>query len=157
MLSSRPGAIYQQDNARPHTARLSQQCLQGYDVLPWPARVRGTCPAGLSAIHALICNLDPHNSGTIDDTYSSVPKIALLGGTGLELVTRPATIQYLHHLATAATSLCLAELLDLSFLMIDAYFKAGPIAENNSSPVREIPSKTHPEPMSKLLLVRQWA
>ncbi|GFW83621.1 DDE_3 domain-containing protein [Trichonephila clavipes] len=33
MLSSRPGAIYQQDNARPHTARLSQQCLQGYDVL----------------------------------------------------------------------------------------------------------------------------
>ncbi|GFX12228.1 DDE_3 domain-containing protein [Trichonephila clavipes] len=38
MLSSRPGAIYQQDNARPHTARLSQQCLQGSDVLPWPAR-----------------------------------------------------------------------------------------------------------------------
>ncbi|GFT11081.1 HTH_Tnp_Tc3_2 domain-containing protein [Trichonephila clavipes] len=38
MLSSRPGAIYQQDNARPRTARLSQQCLQGYDVLPWPAR-----------------------------------------------------------------------------------------------------------------------
>ncbi|GFW45115.1 uncharacterized protein TNCV_716171 [Trichonephila clavipes] len=38
MLSSRPGAIYQQDNARPHTARLSQQCLQGYDVIPWPAR-----------------------------------------------------------------------------------------------------------------------
>ncbi|GFW92554.1 uncharacterized protein TNCV_518711 [Trichonephila clavipes] len=38
MLSSRSGAIYQQDNNRPHTARLSQQCLQGYDVLPWPAR-----------------------------------------------------------------------------------------------------------------------
>ncbi|GFX91231.1 HTH_Tnp_Tc3_2 domain-containing protein [Trichonephila clavipes] len=38
MLSSRPGAIYQQDITRPHTARLSQQCLQGYDVLPWPAR-----------------------------------------------------------------------------------------------------------------------
>ncbi|GFW00457.1 hypothetical protein TNCV_692961 [Trichonephila clavipes] len=33
MLSSRPGAFFQQDNARPHTARLSQQCLQGYDVL----------------------------------------------------------------------------------------------------------------------------
>ncbi|GFX60558.1 HTH_Tnp_Tc3_2 domain-containing protein [Trichonephila clavipes] len=32
MLSSRPGAIYQQDNARPHTVRLSQQYLQGYDV-----------------------------------------------------------------------------------------------------------------------------
>ncbi|GFX97860.1 transposable element Tcb1 transposase [Trichonephila clavipes] len=44
MLSSRPGAIYQQDNARPHTARLSQQCLQGYDVLPWPARAPDLSP-----------------------------------------------------------------------------------------------------------------
>ncbi|GFX30575.1 transposable element Tc1 transposase [Trichonephila clavipes] len=44
MLSSRPGAIYQQDNARPHTARLSQQCLQGYDVLPWPARSSDLSP-----------------------------------------------------------------------------------------------------------------
>ncbi|GFU54530.1 HTH_Tnp_Tc3_2 domain-containing protein [Trichonephila clavipes] len=35
MLSSRPGAIYQQDNASTY-ARLSQQCLH-YDVLPWPA------------------------------------------------------------------------------------------------------------------------
>ncbi|GFU30197.1 HTH_Tnp_Tc3_2 domain-containing protein [Trichonephila clavipes] len=38
------GAIYQQDNARPHTARLSQQCLQGYDVLPWPARTPDFSP-----------------------------------------------------------------------------------------------------------------
>ncbi|GFV33515.1 transposable element Tc1 transposase [Trichonephila clavipes] len=44
MLSSRPGAIYQQDNARPHTARLSQQCLQGYDVLSWPARTPDLSP-----------------------------------------------------------------------------------------------------------------
>ncbi|GFV10365.1 transposable element Tcb2 transposase [Trichonephila clavipes] len=44
MLSSRPGAIYQQDNARPHTARLFQQCLQGYDVLPWPARSSDLSP-----------------------------------------------------------------------------------------------------------------
>ncbi|GFU22642.1 uncharacterized protein TNCV_1305101 [Trichonephila clavipes] len=35
MLSSRPGAIYQQDNARPHTARLSQNVFK---FLPWPAR-----------------------------------------------------------------------------------------------------------------------
>ncbi|GFV61271.1 HTH_Tnp_Tc3_2 domain-containing protein [Trichonephila clavipes] len=48
MLSSRPGAIYQQDNARPHTARLSQQCLQGYDVLPWPARSPDLSPIGMS-------------------------------------------------------------------------------------------------------------
>ncbi|GFV25919.1 uncharacterized protein TNCV_4558071 [Trichonephila clavipes] len=48
MLSSRPGAIYQQDNARPHTARLSQQCLQGYDVLPWPARSPDLSPMRMS-------------------------------------------------------------------------------------------------------------
>ncbi|GFW65763.1 DDE_3 domain-containing protein [Trichonephila clavipes] len=44
MLSSRPGVIYQQDNARPHTARLFQQCLQGYDVLPWPDRLPDLSP-----------------------------------------------------------------------------------------------------------------
>ncbi|GFW38378.1 hypothetical protein TNCV_1332311 [Trichonephila clavipes] len=43
MLSSRPGVIYQQDNARPTEVAAArrlfdQQCLQGYDVLPWPAR-----------------------------------------------------------------------------------------------------------------------
>ncbi|GFT83890.1 histone-lysine N-methyltransferase SETMAR [Trichonephila clavipes] len=38
MLSSRASVIYQQNNAHSHTARLSQQCLQGYDVLLWPAR-----------------------------------------------------------------------------------------------------------------------
>ncbi|GFU64515.1 HTH_Tnp_Tc3_2 domain-containing protein [Trichonephila clavipes] len=50
MLSSRSGAIYQQDNARPHTERLSQQCLQGYDVLPWPARSPVTRSPDLSPI-----------------------------------------------------------------------------------------------------------
>ncbi|GFU79316.1 hypothetical protein TNCV_2138391 [Trichonephila clavipes] len=34
MLSSRPGAIYQQDNARPH---MRDSPTKGYDVLPWPA------------------------------------------------------------------------------------------------------------------------
>ncbi|GFX86881.1 HTH_Tnp_Tc3_2 domain-containing protein [Trichonephila clavipes] len=38
MLSSRPGAFFNRIMLVPHTARLSQQCLQGYDVLPWPAR-----------------------------------------------------------------------------------------------------------------------
>ncbi|GFS52790.1 uncharacterized protein TNCV_2995771 [Trichonephila clavipes] len=57
MLSSRPGAIYQQDNARPHTARLSQQCLQGYDVLPWPARSRSF--ANRACLDALGRQLQP--------------------------------------------------------------------------------------------------
>ncbi|GFV29116.1 DDE_3 domain-containing protein [Trichonephila clavipes] len=33
-----PRCLLSTGYARPHTARLSQQCLQGYDVLPWPAR-----------------------------------------------------------------------------------------------------------------------
>ncbi|GFU75394.1 transposable element Tc1 transposase [Trichonephila clavipes] len=34
----RPGAIFQQDNARPHTARVAQDFLRHFQTLPWPAR-----------------------------------------------------------------------------------------------------------------------
>ncbi|GFX22655.1 transposable element Tcb2 transposase [Trichonephila clavipes] len=32
-----PGAIFQQDNAQPHTTRVSQNCLCTVTTLPWPA------------------------------------------------------------------------------------------------------------------------
>ncbi|GFT88478.1 transposable element Tcb2 transposase [Trichonephila clavipes] len=32
-----PGVIFQQDNARSHTARVSQDCLRTVTTLPWPA------------------------------------------------------------------------------------------------------------------------
>ncbi|GFX04004.1 transposable element Tcb2 transposase [Trichonephila clavipes] len=32
-----PGAIFQQDNAQPHTARVSQDCLRTVTILPWSA------------------------------------------------------------------------------------------------------------------------
>ncbi|GFU14103.1 uncharacterized protein TNCV_2536521 [Trichonephila clavipes] len=32
-----PGDIFQQDNARPHTAGVSQDCLCTVTTLPWPA------------------------------------------------------------------------------------------------------------------------
>ncbi|UYV83457.1 hypothetical protein LAZ67_23001097 [Cordylochernes scorpioides] len=35
-LQGVPNALYQQDNARPHTARISQQVLQDVEMLPWP-------------------------------------------------------------------------------------------------------------------------
>ncbi|UYV83709.1 Ces3 [Cordylochernes scorpioides] len=35
-LKGVPNALYQQDNARPHTARISQQALQDVQMLPWP-------------------------------------------------------------------------------------------------------------------------
>ncbi|GFV99769.1 transposable element Tcb1 transposase [Trichonephila clavipes] len=31
-----PGVIFQQDNDRPHTARVSQDCLPTVTTLPWP-------------------------------------------------------------------------------------------------------------------------
>ncbi|GFS90030.1 transposable element Tcb2 transposase [Trichonephila clavipes] len=33
-----PGAIFHQDNTRPNTARMSQDCLHTVTILPWPAR-----------------------------------------------------------------------------------------------------------------------
>ncbi|UYV63067.1 hypothetical protein LAZ67_2003045 [Cordylochernes scorpioides] len=35
-LQGVPNALYQQDNARPHTARISQRALQDVQMLPWP-------------------------------------------------------------------------------------------------------------------------
>ncbi|GFW37071.1 transposable element Tcb1 transposase [Trichonephila clavipes] len=38
LMQRLPGAIFQKDNARPHTARMSQDCLCTVTTLPWPAR-----------------------------------------------------------------------------------------------------------------------
>ncbi|GFY16367.1 transposable element Tc1 transposase [Trichonephila clavipes] len=37
-LNGLPGAIFQQDNARPHTARVAEDFLRHFQTLPWPAR-----------------------------------------------------------------------------------------------------------------------
>ncbi|GFV47336.1 transposable element Tcb2 transposase [Trichonephila clavipes] len=37
-LNGLPGAIFQQDNARPHTARFAQDFLRHFQTLPWLAR-----------------------------------------------------------------------------------------------------------------------
>ncbi|GFX48420.1 uncharacterized protein TNCV_4614161 [Trichonephila clavipes] len=37
-LNGFPGAIFQQDNARPHTARVAQDFLRHFQTLPRPAR-----------------------------------------------------------------------------------------------------------------------
>ncbi|GFU98299.1 transposable element Tcb2 transposase [Trichonephila clavipes] len=36
-LNDLPGAIFQQDNARPHTPRVAQDFLRHFQTLPWPA------------------------------------------------------------------------------------------------------------------------
>ncbi|GFU22487.1 transposable element Tc1 transposase [Trichonephila clavipes] len=40
----RPGAIFQQDNALPHTARGAQDFLRHFQTLPWTARSPGLSP-----------------------------------------------------------------------------------------------------------------
>ncbi|GFX34069.1 transposable element Tcb2 transposase [Trichonephila clavipes] len=37
-LNGFPGAIFQQDNALPHTARVAQNFQRHFQTLPWPAR-----------------------------------------------------------------------------------------------------------------------
>ncbi|GFV34403.1 DDE_3 domain-containing protein [Trichonephila clavipes] len=37
-LNGLPWAIFQQDNARPHTARVAQDFLRHFQTLPWPTR-----------------------------------------------------------------------------------------------------------------------
>ncbi|GFV95444.1 transposable element Tcb1 transposase [Trichonephila clavipes] len=37
LIQRLPGALFQQDNVRPHTARVSQVCLRTVNLLPWPA------------------------------------------------------------------------------------------------------------------------
>ncbi|GFW63378.1 uncharacterized protein TNCV_400441 [Trichonephila clavipes] len=37
-LNGLPEAIFQQDNARPHTARVAQDFLPHFETIPWPAR-----------------------------------------------------------------------------------------------------------------------
>ncbi|GFU08206.1 transposable element Tcb2 transposase [Trichonephila clavipes] len=37
-LNGLPGAIFQQDNARPHTASVTQDFLRHFQTLSWPAR-----------------------------------------------------------------------------------------------------------------------
>ncbi|GFV39709.1 DDE_3 domain-containing protein [Trichonephila clavipes] len=37
-LNGLPGAIFQQDNARPHIARVAQDVLRHFQTLPWLSR-----------------------------------------------------------------------------------------------------------------------
>ncbi|GFW79026.1 transposable element Tcb2 transposase [Trichonephila clavipes] len=43
-LNGLPGTIFQQDNARPHTARVAQDFLRHFQTLPWSARSPNLSP-----------------------------------------------------------------------------------------------------------------
>ncbi|GFT06184.1 transposable element Tc3 transposase [Trichonephila clavipes] len=46
-LNGLPGAIFQQDNARPHTARVAQDFIRFFQILPWLARSLDVSPVEL--------------------------------------------------------------------------------------------------------------
>ncbi|XP_068081357.1 protein GVQW3-like [Anabrus simplex] len=37
-MNSIPGGVFQQDDARPHAAVVTQRALNSFDIVPWPAR-----------------------------------------------------------------------------------------------------------------------
>ncbi|GFW31332.1 hypothetical protein TNCV_2090491 [Trichonephila clavipes] len=41
-----PRASFQQDNVRPHTARVAQDFLRHFQTLPWPGPLPDLCPVG---------------------------------------------------------------------------------------------------------------
>ncbi|GFX90737.1 DDE_3 domain-containing protein [Trichonephila clavipes] len=47
LLNGLPGAIFQQDNAHPHTARVAQDFLRHFQTVPWPARSADLFPVEL--------------------------------------------------------------------------------------------------------------
>ncbi|GFS67303.1 transposable element Tcb2 transposase [Trichonephila clavipes] len=44
LMQRLPGAIFQQDNAQPHKAKGSQDCLCTVTTLPWPAHFPDLSP-----------------------------------------------------------------------------------------------------------------
>ncbi|GFX61547.1 transposable element Tcb2 transposase [Trichonephila clavipes] len=44
LIKRLPGALFQQDNARPHTARVSKDCFRTVTSLPWPGRFHDLSP-----------------------------------------------------------------------------------------------------------------
>ncbi|GFW15351.1 transposable element Tcb2 transposase [Trichonephila clavipes] len=51
LMQRLPGAIFQQDNARPHTERVSQDCLRTVTTFPWPDRSPDLSPIEPTWVH----------------------------------------------------------------------------------------------------------
>ncbi|GFW24840.1 DDE_3 domain-containing protein [Trichonephila clavipes] len=67
-LNGVQGAIFQQDNARPHTARVAQDFLWHFLTLPWQARSPDLSPVKQVNKVSLVQGRDYRHINRIDDT-----------------------------------------------------------------------------------------
>ncbi|GFV44261.1 transposable element Tcb1 transposase [Trichonephila clavipes] len=74
------GAIFQQVNSRPHTARVSQGCLRTVITLPWPARSPDLSPnehiwypLGMRVMYLTSLDELEARLQQIQDLYASMP------------------------------------------------------------------------------------
>ncbi|GFU10327.1 transposable element Tcb1 transposase [Trichonephila clavipes] len=83
-----PRAIFQQDNAQPHAARLSQDCLPTFNTFPWLARFPDLSPiepiwdhlgrlvrypTNLNELEARLPQIWNEMSQDIQNLYASMP------------------------------------------------------------------------------------
>ncbi|GFT86334.1 transposable element Tcb2 transposase [Trichonephila clavipes] len=77
-LNGLPGAIYQQDNARPHTARVTHDFLRHFQTRPWPA-----CSPDLSPVEHVwdqlkrqmpSCDFVHHLELAVQDLWAYLPQ-----------------------------------------------------------------------------------
>ncbi|GFV28901.1 transposable element Tcb2 transposase [Trichonephila clavipes] len=77
-LNGLPGAIFQQDNARPHTARVPQDFLRHFQTLPWPASAPNLSPVehGWDQLKQQMpsCHSVHHLELVIQDLWAHVPQ-----------------------------------------------------------------------------------
>ncbi|GFY34153.1 transposable element Tc1 transposase [Trichonephila clavipes] len=72
------GLIFQQDNAKPHTTRVTVNCLTVYQTLPWPTRSPDPTPIKYvwdmmgRRLH-LLGNVDDL-AGQLEQTWQEIPQ-----------------------------------------------------------------------------------
>ena len=73
-LVNRKGVILQQDNARPHSARMTQEKIRqlGWEVLPHPSYSPDMAPSDYHLFHSLEQNLRDRTFRNMDDFNSSL-------------------------------------------------------------------------------------
>ncbi|GFY24642.1 DDE_3 domain-containing protein [Trichonephila clavipes] len=82
-LNGLPGAIFQQDNARPHTARVAQDFLCHIQTLPWPACSPDLSPVEHCKVGARVVGCCAHVASVLwylgyrgyNDTQTKAPSL----------------------------------------------------------------------------------